>query len=686
MSQLLSHHQALTPDNLIQIVAAAPVGMVVSNSDGSFAYVNAALLDMLGYTEEEIYAPDTIISHPDELALNEEIRHQLLAKPDQPIVTEKHYLHKNGNAILGLVSMVSIKSQNPSSTFFVAQIINISNQKRIEKSVNLFRSMINSSRETMFIIEPSTGKILDSNIQGCESLGYNYQEMLSLSIFDIDVKLSDHYEWDRIIATIRNTKSTLFEGLHRCKDDSSFPIEMSISHIVVDNIEYILALSRDITERKKSESLIWHQANYDSLTELPNRNMFYKRLKKAIKSSKYKNTRFALLCLDLDKFKDINDTLGHYMGDKLLIEIGQRINNTIRDGDTVSRIGGDEFCILIHCHDDSVDINSVAKKLVNEIAKPVTVGSHKIFTSTSIGISFFPDDANDVDSLLKASDQAMYHAKSRGRGHFESFTLSMQKNALEKMRLSRGLHTALQKNQFHIEYQAIFSIENKYIHKAEALLRWNHPKIGAVSPEKFISIAEDNGTIEPIGHWIVEEVISSLDHWQKHFQPNLQISINASPLYFRAGNDQLNIWQEKLARSGLAGKSIVVEITEGLLLETSQQVMNQLLMLRDAGIQVALDDFGTGYSSLAYLKQLDIDYLKIDKTFIDNLKPNSNEEALCQAIIVMAHKLNLEVIAEGIETEEQYQLLKQYGCDYGQGFYFSHPLKPNDFQILLKTQ
>jgi diguanylate cyclase (GGDEF)-like protein/PAS domain S-box-containing protein len=668
--------ESLPPKDLPSIIASAPVGMIVSNANGEFKYVNTALMDMLGSSENEIYQPHIIISHPDEHKKNQKIREALTTNPHQPVIMEKRYLHKDGHTILGLMTIIALRNDDNSIKYLVAQIININEHKKTETSANLFRSMINSSRETMFIIDPKTGQILESNIRGCQSLGYSYQEMLSLKIFDIDLNITEEYEWDKIIATIRNTKNTLLDGIHRRKNNHTFPVEMSVSYVDIDGSDYILTLSRDVQERRNAEELIWKQANYDPLTKLPNRHMLYDRLSKIIKNANLKNTNFAVLCLDLDKFKEVNDTLGHYIGDKLLIETGKRIKAVTRDGDTVARLGGDEFCLLINCNESAPNIAQISNKILTTLAEPFVIGSHKIFTSISIGISFFPSDSQDVDSLLKQSDQAMYAAKENGRNCCQYFTTSMQEKAFDRMELSRDLHFALQEEQFYIEYQPILSISDsaeKTMHKAEALIRWQHPKRGLVNPTDFIPIAEANGTIDAIGDWLFSEVLQQIHHWQTIYQHKIQISINASPLYFREGNEILNRWQQKLQTTDLPADSIIIEITEGLLLDTAEHVTHQLLMLYNAGIQVALDDFGTGYSSLAYLKKLEIDYLKIDKSFIDNLKPNSNEEALCEAIIVMAHKLQLQVIAEGIETEEQYALLKTYGCDYAQGFLLSRP-------------
>lgn len=676
----------LSAHELASIISLAPVGMIISHTDGRFIYVNTALRNMLGYTEEEIYHPETIISHPDDLGANQRIRDQLIAQPNTPIVTEKRYTHKDGQTILGLISIVALPDKQKHAKYFVAQIININNQKKIEKSVDLFRHMINSSQETMFITEPKTGRILDANINGCNTLGYNYQEILSLNIFDIEPEFEKNNSWDKKIAAIRNTKSIIHHGSQHHKNNSVSPVEMHLNHIEIGDNEYVLVLSKDISERKKAKETIWYQANYDSLTQLANRHFLYKKLDFLIQKSKLNNEHFAIFYLDIDNFKEVNDAFGHATGDALLIEIGQRLNTLTKNKGTAARINGDSFCLLIPYQEKIPTINSFAHNILHALSTPFMIGAHKILSSASIGISFFTNNNVDADTLLSQSNQAMYAAKENGRNCFQYFTTSMQQKALDRIELSRDLHSAITNNELYLEYQPIVSFGQQHIQKVEALLRWRHPTRGIVSPTDFIPIAEENGAIDAIGYWIFSEVIQTIKIWQEKHHTDIQISINASPLYFREGNNILNIWQQQLIDSGLPGDAIIIEITEGLLLDITEYTTKQLLQLRDTGIQVALDDFGTGYSSLAYLKQLDIDYLKIDKSFIDNIRPNSNEEILCEAIIAMAHKLKLQVIAEGIETEAQYDIIKQMGCDYGQGFLYARPLGENELTARLLSK
>lgn len=673
-------------NELFRIISSAPVGMIVSRLDGGFEYVNRALCNMLGYDEQEIYHPDIIITHEKDLSLNQKIRQKLLDNPLHPIVIEKRYRHKDGHDILGLVTMITLSNQQGEVERFVAQIIDIEYRKKMEKSADLFRSMINASRDAMFIVDPATAKILDVNLQGCQSLGYSYEEILNLKMTDIDDSFQEGQDWKNRVGELKQKQHMLIVGEHVHKDGHTFSVEKSASYLVQGGFEYFLSIVRDITERKKSEELIWRQANYDSLTNLPNRNMLYDRLALALKKSQRNSSKLAVLCLDLDKFKEVNDTLGHDVGDKLLEEAGRRLHSCVREVDAVARLGGDEFCILIEDVDDVSHIDRIANSILESLAQPFVLGANRAFVSASIGITFYPDDAQDVDGLMKKSDQAMYFAKNKGRNCFQYFTESMQEKALDRMSLSRDLYDALSKDQFTLEYQPIITMSNGAIHKAEALLRWDHPSRGLINTAEFIAIAEENGTIGRIGDWVFANVIKTVRHWRVEYDEHFQISLNASPLQFRETNKDIETWHERLSHMGLSGDAISIEITEGLIMDTDQSVTDKLLMLRDAGIQVALDDFGTGYSSLSYLQKLDIDYLKIDQSFVEGLSPDSDEQALCEAVIAMAHRLKLKVIAEGIETQEQYTILRSAGCDYGQGYYFSKPLSVLDFEQYIESK
>ena len=440
----------------------------------------------------------------------------------------------------------------------------------------------------------------------------------------------------------------------------------------------------DITARKQAEETIQHQANFDPLTQLPNRRLLRDRMDQGIKMSNRSGLPLALMSIDLDNFKDVNDTLGHDMGDILLKDAAQRLSSCVRGADTVARMGGDEFTVIMGELDDPGSIERVAQGILHKLAQPFQLGNEVAYISASIGITIYPADATGINELLKNSDQAMYAAKHQGRNRFSYFTPAMQEAAQDRMRLANDLRGALADNQLRLHYQPIMELATGVIHKAEALIRWQHPQRGLVSPDKFIRIAEDTGMITDIGNWVFHEAALSAARWRASHLPEFQISINVSPVQFSNEGIGHQAWLAYLHKLGLPGQSIVVEITEGLLLDAGTAVTDQLLAFRDAGIQVSLNDFGTGYSSLSYLKKFDIDYLKIDQSFVRNMTHGSDDLTLCEAIIVMAHKLGLKVIAEGVETEHQRDLLTAAGCDYGQGFLFSKAVPAEEFEALLK--
>ncbi len=436
-------------------------------------------------------------------------------------------------------------------------------------------------------------------------------------------------------------------------------------------------------ERQHAEQLIWKQTNFDPLTDLPNRRMFHDRLEQEIKKSHRAGLPMALMFIDLDRFKEVNDTLGHDKGDLLLKEAAQRLSACVRESDTVARLGGDEFTVILGELDDIDCVERIAQNILQQLATPFSLGQEVAYVSASIGITIYPEDATGIEALLKNADQAMYAAKNQGRNRFSYFTPSMQEAAQNRMRLAVDLRAALAENQLQVHYQPIVDLASGEIFKAEALVRWQHPTRGMISPAEFIPIAEESGLIIDIGDWVFHEAVRQVGQWRAKYHDGFQISVNKSPVQFHAEDASHTGWFDYLKQHGLPGQAIVVEITEGLLLDSSTTIHDILAGFRASGLQVALDDFGTGYSSLSYLKKFDIDYIKIDQSFVRNLTPDSNDMALCEAIIVMAHKLKMKVIAEGIETQEQRDLLDAAGCDFGQGYLFSKPVPAQAFETLL---
>ncbi len=559
----------------------------------------------------------------------------------------------------------------------------------IRKGERRFRTMFEAAPMGIALIDSVSGECKDVNRRYAEITGRTPEQIKRGHWTDI-THPDDIDDEVRQMAELSAGAGAGFKSSKRMlrPDGSVVWVDMSIARIETANgaQPHHLCMIEDVTEKKKSEVMIWQQANFDPLTQLPNRRMFHDRLDHDIMKSRRDGQRIAILFIDLDHFKEINDTLGHHQGDILLIEAAGRIRGCVRESDTVARLGGDEFTVILSDLAEVSPVDTIAQKILDVLQAPFQLGEEQAFVSASIGVTLYPDDARDIDDLLKHADQAMYAAKGAGRNRFSYFTPALQVAAVNRMRLTNDLRSALKGDQFRVFFQPIVHLRTGKIHKAEALIRWQHPQRGLVSPMEFIPLAEASGLILDIGEWVFKESARWAKRWRAEHDARFQVSVNQSPLEFQREGKGYEGWFEHLDALGLNGDAVVVEITEGLLLDASTGVTDKLLALRDAGIQVALDDFGTGYSSLSYLKKFDIDYLKIDRSFTRNLAPNTSDMALSEAIIVMAHKLDLRVIAEGVETQGQCDLLRDAGCDYGQGYLFARPMPGEEFDALLRAQ
>lgn len=449
---------------------------------------------------------------------------------------------------------------------------------------------------------------------------------------------------------------------------------------------YILTMNRNLdralSESREAQKLIWNQANLDPLTELPNRRMFKDSLSALMFESSENQTHLALLYLDLDHFKEVNDINGHSMGDVLLGIVAERLKHCVRSQDLVARLGGDEFTVIMPDVIKGALIEDVAKEILSVIAQPYQINHERLHISASIGITIYPDDSESADTLLQNADQAMYAAKAKGRNRYHYFTPDMQKNALQRVQLINDMRSAVANNEFELFYQPIINLQTGRISKAEALIRWNHPVRGMVSPLDFIPLAEETGHIIEIGDWVFKTAANQLVDWQSTMDTKINISINTSPEQYIHGKQTTSTWFDYAEGLGLDCSSLIMELTESTLMESGADVTERLHDFRERGAKVALDDFGTGYSSLSYLHQFEIDFIKIDQSFVSNLTEESNDLILCEAMIIMAHKLGIKVIAEGVETDHQLALLDKAGCDYAQGYLLSRPLPVKEFEQL----
>jgi diguanylate cyclase (GGDEF)-like protein len=425
-------------------------------------------------------------------------------------------------------------------------------------------------------------------------------------------------------------------------------------------------------QEEAAQNLIWHQAHFDVQTGLPNRVFFEKLKKEAFQQALSNDLKLGFLYVDLDGFKQINDIHGHLLGDELITQVAYRLKNSIRSVDNIARLAGDEFVIILNDLSEVSIVDEIANRILESINQPYLIQHTKINITASIGSSIFPIDTDNIETLIKFADTAMYEAKFQGKNKYKAFNQSMYDKLIKNQTTLIDLEKALPANELRLFYQPIVNLKTRQTVKAEALIRWQHPKKGLIGPGEFIHIAENSNLINEIGDWVFKQAIIDIEKLQKNISAKFSVSINVSPKQLESSTLMAK-WPNYLRNQYLNKNSLGLEITEGLLLETNPAINHIFQQLREAGAQILIDDFGTGYSSLSYLKKLSADYIKIDQSFVQNLSLYSEDMVLCETIILMAHKLGLKVIAEGIETQEQSNLLQSIGCDYGQGYLFSKP-------------
>ncbi|BAE50722.1 bifunctional diguanylate cyclase/phosphodiesterase [Paramagnetospirillum magneticum] len=570
------------------------------------------------------------------------------------------------------------------------------------EQLQLAASVFDGTSEAIAITD-AEGLIVSVNKPFCRLTGYELEELVGRNPNILKSGRHDSDFYAEMWRSITATGNWSGEVWNRRKNGEVYPERLTISTIydAKGQIQRRVAIASDITEQKKAEEIIWHQANHDLLTGLPNRRRFLDLLRKDLaRADSLPDMVVGVLLIDLDRFKEVNDTLGHAIGDQLLLEVARRIRSCLSEKDVIGHLGADEFIVSMIDDLSTTRLEAAVAAIRMVIAEPFRSGSDTLHLTASIGITAYPTDGGDMEELLRNVDQAVREAKNGGRDRSCCFTESMREAGQTRLQLANDLREALSEGQFEVYYQPIIDMPSRAIVKAEALLRWRHPERGFVSPTIFIPIAEETGLICDIGNWVFRQaaatarrlcdscryVVGGICRKDDIAGPStpcrFQIAVNKSPRQFFSGFSHLE-WAEHLRELNISPQCISIEVTEGLLLGQHAEVMERLTKFRAAGMQIALDDFGTGYSAMSYLKRFDIDYIKIDQSFVRDMTVDSSDRAIAEAIIAMAHRLGMKVVAEGIETEEQYALLAAAGCDFGQGYLFAKPMPVDQFEALV---
>ena len=538
-------------------------------------------------------------------------------------------------------------------------------------------AVLENVNEGIIVVEEA-GSIISFNAAAEKIFGYTSQEIshqkFKLLISAEHLEITGQYHKFTQEESQEGTQyGVTREVVGLRKDFSAFPLELKTTRLHIQNKLLFITTARDITDRKDAELRISYMASHDALTTLPNRALLQDRIEQTLVHNQRRKLKAAVLFIDLDNFKIINDTLGHDIGDGLLQAAASRLLEGVRGEDTVARQGGDEFIILLSHISSPEDAGIIAQKLQSTLAEPFLIKGKELHIGASIGIAIYPDDGENMETLMKNSDIAMYHAKESGKGNYQYFSSKLNEQAAEKQELNNDLRHAIERNELFLAYQPVIDMLSGSITGMEVLLRWNHPALGLVSPIKFIPLAEESGLILTIGDWVLKTACEQLQQWLKQGYEVPRLAINLSAKQFRQKSLAEDI-NNVLKMTGTDPRFIGIEITESMLVQNIEEVVITLLNLSNMGLEISIDDFGTGYSSLSYLKRFPINKLKIDKSFVDDIATHPDDAAIVKAIIAMAHGLSMKVVTEGVETHAQLDFLREHGCEQYQGYIFSKPL------------
>lgn len=666
----------------------AAVGMAHLAINGKWLRVNRKLCEITGYSEAELLELSFQgVTHPDDLGRDLDQLKELVAGRLASYHTEKRYIRKNGEIIWVALAVSVVWKEDGSPDYGISIIQDIQARKDAERATETareqYKSLFEQLPEGVLLIDENV-QVIAHNQEAMRQLEYSSEELLKLHVWDFEASDDPAAIAQRKQKILENGRDK-FDSLYRTRNGRVMEVDVSIQLVhMPDGRPLFQTLFHDITEQKLAAKQIEHLAYHDQLTGLANRRLLQDRLNQAISSVLRRDANIAVLYLDLDNFKDVNDTLGHQAGDILLQAVTQRLLKSIRSEDTLARVGGDEFVIMLNDIAGSEDAATIAEKIVREMAQPLQLGLDEMRITPSIGISMCPQDARDAEDLLKYADAALYQAKQSGRATYRFYTQALHEKAVERLQIDRLLHKAIEKREFVLHYQPQVDLRDGNIIGCEALIRWNHPGLGQVSPARFIPIAEHSNLILEIGEWVIREACMQAKKWQDQ-SFNLKVSFNVSARQFMRPEELMRALRSAINDSGVNPAMLVIELTENLLLDPQGmgEVLNEIRML---GVQLALDDFGTGYSSLSYLRRFPINVLKIDQSFVSDADRDTDDEEMVRTIIDMAHNMRMTLVAEGVETLAQCDLLTMHGCEVGQGYHFSHPLPVAEFDAFFNER
>jgi diguanylate cyclase (GGDEF)-like protein/PAS domain S-box-containing protein len=672
----------------------AAIGMALVGTDGRWLQVNRFLCQMLGYAEEELLSRTfKDISHPDDLDVSVSRVGELLEGKREGYQLEKRYLHADGHPVWAALSVSAVRDPVGNPLYLISQMQDITERKeaeeKIEEAEERYRTLVERIPVVTYIQELSPfGRTIYISPQYESIKGYSREEALSEPNHWLRILHPDDRE--RVLAEDERTDRTgepfVAEYRQIAKDGSVVCVrdEATLVHNEKGEPLYWLGIQTDVTERKVLEERLEHQALHDSLTDLPNRSLFLDRLGHALSHiGRKKGCRVAVLYMDLNNFKSVNDSLGHEVGDGLLVAMAERLKGCMRPEDTLARIGGDEFVVLLEDAQNPDEPVRVAQRIIDVLTNPFLLDGKELYARASIGIAMGGDRTKEPGDLLRDADTAMYWAKDEGSG-YKVFDPAMHERAIGRLEAENDLRRAIEREEFVVHYQPIVSLHSGEPFAFEALVRWDHPERGLLNPDEFVPLAEESGLVVPMGEQVLREACLRARQWQAEHPrlPPLMMCVNLSARQLTRP-DLAEMVEGILKETGLEGGCLTLDVTETVYVRALEGNTMDLDRLRSMEVRISIDDFGTGYSSLSYLKRLPADAIKIDKSFVRGLGEDIGDTAIVRTVVELAHTFGMEAIAEGVETEEQAELLREMGCDFAQGFHLSKPLPPDDVSRLL---